>query len=500
VLSPSELRSYLPDALTADWSLWVAYTAALLAFVGAGDAVRRLLRLSDEVGRKTTHVLVGVSVAPAPLLFTAAPAPIAMGGFFVLVNSILLRTGAMKVRRRTFGTVLFPLAFSVLVALWWNNVPAFLAGILALTFADTAASIVGESIARPHFYVLAADRKSVEGSAAMFAVSFAVVWSVERLAGGGRLGPATTCALAAFVALYATLAEAASEAGSDNFSIPVIVAVAYDLFIRHAAEGRLDRLAVLTVGMGAAAALVLRTRSLTPGGAAGFFVMGTLLYGFGGWPLLGPMVVFFVLSSLISRLGGSGKKKLQDSIGKGSERDLYQVLANGGVAAVLGIAYGYTGYGWLYLGYLAAVAGATADTWATELGFFAKGNPRQILTFRRVEKGESGGMSALGTAASVAGGITIALAGGLLEPRLGARGVVMVAVAGLVGSFADSAAGAFLQARYRCERCGRSTEKLEHCGAPTRHEGGVRWIGNDLVNLLGTFAAGAAGLIAGANL
>lgn len=497
MLSPSELRSLLPGALSGDWLLGAAYTAALLAFVGVGDGLRRLLGQSDEVGRKTTHVLVGVSVAPAPLLFSAAPAPIAMGGFFVLVNSILLRTGAMKVRRRTFGTVLFPLAFSVLVALWWNNVPAFLAGMLTLTFADTAASLVGESVPRPHSFVLAADRKSLEGSAAMFAVSFAVVWSVERLAGGDRLGPATTCALAGFVALYATFAEAASEAGSDNLSIPVIVAVAYDLFVRHASEGRLDRLAALTLAMGAAAALVLRARSLTPGGAAGFFVMGTLLYGFGGWPLLGPMVVFFVLSSLVSRWGGAAKKRLQDSIGKGSERDLYQVLANGGVAAVLGIAYAYTGQRALYLGFLAAVAGATADTWATELGFFAKGNPRQILTFRRVEKGESGGMSALGTAASVAGAATIAFAGVLLDPALAVRGAIAVAVAGVVGSLADSAAGAFVQARYRCGGCGRGTEKLEHCGAPTRHEGGLRWIGNDLVNLLGTLAAGVAGLLAG---
>lgn len=46
---------------------------------------------------------------------------------------------------------------------------------------------------------------------------------------------------------------------------------------------------------------------------------------------------------------------------------------------------------------LGALAAATADTWATEIGAFSPRNPRHILSFQEVTKGSSGGVTLLGT-------------------------------------------------------------------------------------------------------
>jgi uncharacterized membrane protein len=65
---------------------------------------------------------------------------------------------------------------------------------------------------------------------------------------------------------------------------------------------------------------------------------------------------------------------------------------------------------------------------------------------------------------------------------------------GLAGAWADTFAGAAVQERRRCDRCGEDTEQRVHvCGTPTRRRGGLPGLGNDAVNGLCTVAGAAVG-------
>ncbi|WP_347231148.1 DUF92 domain-containing protein [Paenibacillus sp. DMB5] len=66
---------------------------------------------------------------------------------------------------------------------------------------------------------------------------------------------------------------------------------------------------------------------------------------------------------------------------------------------------------------------------------------------------------------------------------------------GLAGAFADSILGATVQRMNRCTVCGREVEASRHCGRPTVHARGWRWMNNDAVNALSTLAGGAAALL-----
>ena len=146
------------------------------------------------------------------------------------------------------------------------------------------------------------------------------------------------------------------------------------------------------------------------------------------------------------------------------------------------------------------MAAVNADTWATELGVLSSRPPRLITTGRQVEVGASGGVTWLGSVASLGGAAFIGLLGGLGVLILGqgwaAAGVLLLAAVagGMAGSLFDSVLGATVQAIYWCDACQKETERKVHrCGTQTRLLRGWPWLGNDLVNF---FASALGALIA----
>jgi uncharacterized protein (TIGR00297 family) len=212
------------------------------------------------------------------------------------------------------------------------------------------------------------------------------------------------------------------------------------------------------------------------------------------------LIAFFVSSSFLSRYRGREKEALAEKFAKGSQRDLGQTLANGGLGALLAIGSAVHPHPLWSVAFVGAMATVNADTWATEIGVLSRSRPRLITTGRPVEVGASGGVSWLGTGATLAGGLFIGLLAGLLQvaspEALDGGRILLLSVAGLLGGlgggFFDSLLGATVQAIYYCDRCEKETERTTHrCGAQTRSLRGWRWLNNDLVNLISS-AVGAA--------
>lgn len=267
------------------------------------------------------------------------------------------------------------------------------------------------------------------------------------------------------------------------------------------------------IGLGLAALVAAgawASRALSSGGALGAVVAGTVVFGGGGPAWAALLVLFFATSSLASRWREDRKARPAARFAKGSRRDLGQVLANGAVpAALAALALRFPDAG-LFAAYAGAVAAATADTWATEIGLLSERPPALITTGEPVPRGTSGGVTVVGTLAAVGGSALVAAAAavllgarellevGVLDARLidwGAlRLLPIVAASGLAGSVVDSLLGATLQATYRDERGGHGavTERArDAAGRPAARVRGWRWMTNDVVNLIAT-ACGAA--------
>ncbi len=225
-----------------------------------------------------------------------------------------------------------------------------------------------------------------------------------------------------------------------------------------------------------------RWGALRRSGALAATVVGAAVLGFGGLGAAIVLVLFFVSSSLLSQLPPGGGR---------SRRGARQVMANGAVAALACGAMG--GYPLAAAAFLGAVAAATADTWATEIGVRLGRKPRSILTLRPQPPGTSGAVSLPGTAAAALGALAVAAAGHFLIPGIGLQAAIAVALGGLAGSLVDSLLGAGLQAVYRCPACGAKPEVARHdeCATRAQRISGVPGLDNDAVNLLAT-AAGSA--------
>jgi len=261
------------------------------------------------------------------------------------------------------------------------------------------------------------------------------------------------------------------------------------------------------------ALVAFRKQALTASGAAAAILVGTSTFGFGGWAWGLVLVAFFALSSALSRYRSADKKRLADNFLKGSRRDPAQVLANGGLAAIVSVLYFSHPTPALLAAFLGAVATVNADTWATEIGVLSPVAPRLIITGRRVPAGTSGGVTWLGTSASILGALFIGLVGYLLlcvdsmavecSPLQLSWIIPTALVSGLLGSLFDSLLGATVQGIYYCAACETETEKQIHgCGLRTTHLRGWRWLNNDAVNFVSSVAGAAVavaiwGIVAG---
>ncbi len=238
---------------------------------------------------------------------------------------------------------------------------------------------------------------------------------------------------------------------------------------------------------GAAAYGSYRKEAVTADGAvAGFLVGATVFAGAGllGWVML---MWFFGSSSLIGRLSTKTKERAVRMHEKGSRRDWVQVAANGGVAAVAAAVYAVTGHPVALVAVAASLAAATADTWASEIGSLSSHRPRSITTFRPLPTGTSGGVTLLGTLASLGASLSIGTIFLIGAPGTPWGAAATVTVAGFLGSVVDSLLGATVQAQYE-DHQGERTEKR----AGNRLIRGLPAITNDVVNALSGLLVTAA--------
>ena len=176
-------------------------------------------------------------------------------------------------------------------------------------------------------------------------------------------------------------------------------------------------------------------------GSLVMIIMGIIIIFSAGtnWLLL--IILFLILSLIATRYSKKYKRSLGEYEGRRTSKN---VISNGVVACFMAAFGGY--YMPFVGGFIGAIATATADTLASEIGVLHQ--PRLITTFQKVDPGTDGAVSVLGTAVGMAGAAIIGIAAyflGIVGNPLSA--ILVSVISGTVGCFMDSFLGAVFERR-----------------------------------------------------
>ena len=217
--------------------VFLCYVYILLIIFVSGR-MDRILHTSRKTSRKFLHSMIGNLPFIIPF-FTANIYPVLVAAPFILITFLASPYSPFKrISKKMngladiteeghhFGLILYAVSYTLLALFFASKPYIIAAGILPMAYGDAAASMVGERYGRRKYGLLA--DKSLEGSAAMFFISFLSFiislvffsllysfWVFEEI----------SAALA--VAAVATVVEGFSPMGFDNLTVPILSALTF---------------------------------------------------------------------------------------------------------------------------------------------------------------------------------------------------------------------------------------------------------------------------------
>jgi phytol kinase len=198
--------------------------AIWMVLVFSGAAIVRHFRGHSELVRKIVHIGTGNVILLAWglklslwLCLAVSIAVILVTGlsYFVPVLPILESVG-----RKTHGVFYYAVSIGLLVAVFWSlGLPQFaVIGVLVMTWGDGLAALIGKRFGK-RVYRFNGNKRTLEGSAAMLVVSYAIALLVLSLSTGGS--SLSTWLIPLPIAIVATVLEAVSPGGTDNLTVPI---------------------------------------------------------------------------------------------------------------------------------------------------------------------------------------------------------------------------------------------------------------------------------------
>lgn len=456
------------------------------------------LSVDKKITRKIVHILVGAEWIILYHFVGASVHFLIICLLFLLVLFVSYKRGLMPMISsegdNSPGTVYYALAMSVMAIICLiipDMMLPFGIGVFCTSLGDGLAGIVG--------YLLHPDKtpnirifgnKTLFGTVSIFVASLGVALAFNSFF---HLGLLIWQIVA--IALFASELELVSGMGLDNITVTLGPSfLAYSFITIPGVENYLLPILLTPVIILFASKKQALTISGIIAALAVDIAISIPLRNFGFCILL----AFFAGGVAIDKIKKSAlksKQNIAEPIEKrGSRRDHIQVLANALVASVCAVLHLVFGGKVFVIAFVASIAEAFADTAASGIGALS-GRAYDIFRRRPCQVGLSGGMSVLGTLASLVAAILIgllALGFGEINPAE----MIIIAIAAVLGAFFDSLLGSLAQVKYKCTVCDSIVEREQHCGTPTVRHSGLSFVNNDVVNLVSTlFAAVVAAAI-----
>jgi len=206
-------------------------------------------------------------------------------------------------------------------------------------------------------------------------------------------------------------------------------------------QALLPRAAVGLAVNAALALLAARAGTVRRSGVVAGLLVGTIIWTAGGWSWWAVLAAFFVLGSLLTKLGYARKAARGLAEEKGGRRGWQNAVANGGVGVLAALAWLLTGWEPLRAAFAASFTTALFDTAGSEIGGLYGRTPISLRSFRKVPPGTEGAVSLAGTLGALALAALLAAVAVLVRQIMPAALLPVIAGSVIGGLYESLAAG-----------------------------------------------------------
>ncbi len=190
---------------------------------------------------------------------------------------------------------------------------------------------------------------------------------------------------------------------------------------------------------------------MTKGGWISAGILGTILWGCLSWQGWMSVVVYLLCGSLVTKIGFKFKKEkgiAEKRDGRRGPENVWGSAATGLFCAIM-TKLNVTNLTFFEIGFAASFAAKLADTFGSEIGKRFGGETYLITSLKKVERGSEGGISIVGTLASLFGAIFMAFIMLLLSIISTKYQFIIVTVSGFLATISESIIGAKYQNKYK---------------------------------------------------
>lgn len=213
--------------MNIEWKSILFVSITLIITLILIKIIDKKLKLNGEIKRKIFHVSMGLIMLTFPYIFTSVLSVgilgiIAICFLYFLRNTKLkdiLGTALYSVERESMGEIFFAISVFLIFYLSKGNKILYSIPILILTFADTAAALIGKNYGKKNLAELNEDSKSLEGSFMFFMVAFMA--TLVPLLLHTQVGREECLIISTIVGFNVALIEMISHTGNDNLLIPL---------------------------------------------------------------------------------------------------------------------------------------------------------------------------------------------------------------------------------------------------------------------------------------
>ena len=433
--------------------------------------------------RKITHILVGFEWVILNRYFGASIHFLIICLVFTLTIFILHKTRLLPSlssdEENSPGTVYYCIAMTVMSAITFilpeMMIPVGI-GVVCTSVGDGFAGVFGH-IKKWNFVLYG--KKTLLGFLSCFTLSLISIF-VFLSAYNISINPIYVI----LISLFAAELELFAQKGIDNVTVTVGSAFLSFFFINFPTFILYYILPILlTLPI---VVLVYEKKALTKFGtliALLLDLVASIAFGNIGFIIL---ICFFGGSLIADKL----KKKREECK---QPRNAIQVLANGSLGILFGILYLIFSSPIFLVAFASVFSEALADTASSGIGSRSE-KTFDIFRMKKVSPGTSGGMSWLGTLSAFIFASLIA-AVSAISLHIGFKEVLIILIAGFLGSVFDSFLGSLLQGKYKCSVCGEQIEEPVHCDTKTVKLSGIEWMNNSAVNFFSTIFASLISII-----